>query len=248
MSNIRPIEIVYGNCTLRGARFIGGDRGSVLLVHGFSDTRTGSGRMFVDLARRLVRAGFSVISFDRAGHGESDGRFLDVNVPDEIEQLAVMLDHLDRPAHCIGHSLGAMELAQLASREPARFLSLSLLAPAASSVDEIANGMIMGEPFDRITTDEPFDLGGQALGPAFVEGMRDFDPYAGIERYRGPAFLHHGEQDEIVALACSRRYRDIWPQARLTTYRNTDHGWHNLQARQRLFDVIEADLMACEKG
>ncbi len=72
---MEPLELQHGDLTLRGTRYPGGHAGHVLLAHGFSSNRMGNNRMFVELARALAAEGFDVVSFDRAGHGESDGRF-----------------------------------------------------------------------------------------------------------------------------------------------------------------------------
>ncbi len=88
--------------------------------------------------------------------------------------------------HLVGHSLGGMESATLAGRRPDRIASLTLLAPAAASVDEVANGKILGRPYGSILAGEPFDVNGQALGPAFVHGMEGYDAYAGLTGYRVP--------------------------------------------------------------
>lgn len=231
----RAIEIVHEGRTLRGTRH-GPEvpRAHVLFAHGFSANRMGSGRMIVDFARLLAARGFAVVAFDRAGHGESDGAFFDVNVPDELSQLAAMADSVAGPLHLAGHSLGGMELATLAGRRPQKVASLTLWAPAAASADEVARGEILGRPAGRIDAEHPFDVEGQALGPAFAAGYEGYDPYEGLSAYTGPVHLHHGEGDEVVSPQYSRRYAQAWPQAELTLYPDTDHGWSRLDARRDL--------------
>jgi pimeloyl-ACP methyl ester carboxylesterase len=239
---MEPLELQHGDLTLRGTRYPGGRAGHVLLAHGFSSNRMGNNRMFVELARALAAEGFDVMSFDRAGHGESDGRFFDVNVPDELAQLSAMCDLAPRPVHLVGHSLGGMESATLAGRRPDAIASLTLLAPAAASVDEVADGKILGRPYGLILAGEPFDVNGQAIGPAFVRGMEGYDAYAGLSAYRGAVFLHHGEADEVVPFRYAERYRAVWPQARLTSYPGGDHGWQTLPLRERLIETCVREI------
>lgn len=66
----------------------------VLLVHGFGSNRRGVGRSFISLARKLYENEFEVFTFDRIGHGESDGLFENVSVNDEINQLNAMVDYV----------------------------------------------------------------------------------------------------------------------------------------------------------
>lgn len=137
----KPISLVHCGRRLRGTSYGTSDsRACVLVAHGFTSNRIGPGRLIVDFARTLYSRGFMVLAFDRAGHGESDGDLLEVNVPDEIDQLAAMAETVEGPIHLVGHSLGGMELATLAGRSPDKVASLTLWAAAAASADEIAQG------------------------------------------------------------------------------------------------------------
>ncbi|MDT0683639.1 alpha/beta fold hydrolase [Roseicyclus sp. F158] len=241
---MRPIEIEHDGLILRGTRYAGAGRGTVLLAHGFGGDRIGPGRLLVEFARALAQEGLDVLAFDRAGHGESDGAFFDISVPDEIGQLSAMADLAGGPVHLAGHSLGGMELATLAGRRPGTVRSVTLWAPAAASVDDIASGAIMGKPIDPLRRGEAFDFAGQALGPAFLEGMTGYDAFEGLAAYDGPVHLHHGRHDEVVDPRYSERYAEIWPQATLSTYDGTDHGWSNLDARRRLIETSVAQIAA----
>ncbi|OUD88476.1 putative lysophospholipase [Clavibacter michiganensis subsp. michiganensis] len=53
-------------------------------MHGFGGSRVETTGVFVALARRLAAAGIGVVAYDRAGHGESDGEFLDTTVMGDV--------------------------------------------------------------------------------------------------------------------------------------------------------------------
>ena len=245
---MRPIEITSRGRVLRGMHYEGGGQGTVLLAHGFSSTRTGPGQLLVTFARALVARGMSVLAFDRAGHGESDGAFRDVTVPDEIEQLSAMLDLAPGGAHLAGHSLGAMELASLAGRRPDDVLSLTLWAAAAESKDQAEYGLVMGKRIEDGPDGAYVDIGGQALGPAFLGGLRSYDPYAGLEHYTGPVHLHHGCDDRVVNPTCASRYQRIWPQSDLRMYPGTGHDWADFGQRRALIAESVEQITAVEWG
>lgn len=241
---MQPATLKHRDLTLRGSKYGAGGDPKVMIAHGFSDNRIGPGRLVVQLARELAATGFTVWAFDRAGHGESDGDLAEISVPDEIDQLSAMLDLIAGRAHVIGHSLGGMEAATLAGRLPERIASLTLLAPAAASVDDVRRGEALGRSIAPLERGEPLDIDGQALGRAFVDGMAGYDPYAGIEAFTGPVFVHHGLADEVVDPAYSRRYADTFPGARLTTYPDADHGWTALASRRTLIANCVGELQS----
>jgi pimeloyl-ACP methyl ester carboxylesterase len=76
----------------------------VLLVHGWS----GRGTQLHSIADKLLKNGYSTISFDAPGHGKSPGKNSDMT-----EFIACILELEKRFGpfeHAIGHSLGAMSV------------------------------------------------------------------------------------------------------------------------------------------
>lgn len=249
MSRPESINIDFQSQRIAGMRYPAPrpNGAKVLLNHGFGVTRTGIGRAFVDLARGLTNSGCTVFAFDRLGHGESDGRFLDVSVPDELDQLSAMLDHVladgNGPVHLVGHSLGGMESACLAARRPGDLASLTLWAAAAVFVDDVRSGQIQGKSLEMLRDTGVFDFKGQALGSRFVETAEAFDPFAELGAFTGKVFVHQGEADEVVPFEYAQKYADIWSEnAVLYRYPDADHGWNRLPDRALLLQRTQADI------
>lgn len=249
MSFPTAIHLDYNGQRLSGVRYDAPSPNGarVLMNHAFGVTRTGVGRAFVDLARGLTDAGCTVYAFDRLGHGESDGRFQDVTVPDELDQLSAMLDHVvqdsDGPVHVLGHSLGGMESARLVAARPDDVASLTLWAAAAVFVDDIKDNQIQGKSLDPVYETGVFDHNGQALGLPFVETAKDFDPFEGLETYTGPVWVHQGAADNVVPMKYAERYAEIWGDAAtLYRYDKADHGWNSLPERTLLLRRTVADI------
>lgn len=239
---LEPLAIDHRGKILRGTLYMGNGPEVMLLCHGFGGTRTGPGRLFVEMARALQAEGTSVLTFDRIGHGESCGSLADVTIEDEIAQLCQMLGAgpaRGRMVHVVGHSLGAMEAASLAARMPDRISSLTLLAPAAAIVDDVARGQIIGRSLGPIRAGGIVEHDGQAVAAPIVDSARTFNPYAGLRSYRGPVTLHHGTADRLVAPSYSERYAKLLPRATLHLHDGADHDFSDVALRRRIIAGVQ---------
>ncbi|MFK8082717.1 MAG: alpha/beta hydrolase [Granulosicoccus sp.] len=240
MTSPESIQLHYKGYQLVGSVYSpSSSKGTVLLNHGFSSNRIGVTRSFVTLARALVESGFSVIAYDRIGQGESPLALADVTLDGEIAQIGAMIQEHAKtaPIHMLGHSLGGMATALAAGQYPEKVASLTLWAPAAFVADEVASGRVLGESIIPIVGGNLVDHAGQGVGAAFVESAKDFDPYDGIESYKGPVNLHHGESDQVVPIRYSEKYAELWGErVKFRRYPDGDHGFSSLPIRKVLID------------
>jgi len=117
-----------------------GDQGpAVILIHGFGG----------DLGNWLftqepLAANAQVYALDLPGHGQSSKGLADGSVAGLAKQVIEFMSAVGIVSvHLAGHSLGGAIALQIAVTEPARVLSLSLLAPAAIG-DTINGGYLEG--------------------------------------------------------------------------------------------------------
>lgn len=252
-----PLTLAHGGRVIRGSelRPVDGEGGpSVLLVHGFSDSSIGPRRLFVQVARRLTALGAVVRTYDRLGHGISDGEFEDITLRDEVEQVSSMIRELaacrSGAVHVVAHSLGAVESAIAAARLPDLVASLTLWSPAGVVVDDITvKNEIQGRSLASVEEDGGFDVGGMWLGQAFIDDVRDgLDVYAEAAGYTGPVEVVHGTADEIVPVEYGRRYAEVLPQATFTAVPGADHGWSARVLREDLAARLVAFLGLAADG
>lgn len=123
----------------------------VIFCHGFSGTKDGP--MFELIADTLQAHGIASIRFDFNGHGESEGEFKDMTVPNEIEDAKKVVEYVRDLRYVselaiVGHSQGgvvaSMTAGQLSEElgEPA-FKAVALMAPAAVLRDDAIRGNTM---------------------------------------------------------------------------------------------------------
>ncbi|PPF62557.1 alpha/beta hydrolase [Rathayibacter tritici] len=250
-----PITLDHRGSTLRGWRFgeARRDAPAALVVHGFSDSGTGGTGLMVQTCRELAALGLDVRSYDRLGQGVSDGEFADITLGDEVEQVVAMIrvaaSDGDGRVHVVAHSLGAVESAMAAGRVPELIASLTLWSPAGVVVDDITvKDEIEGRPLAPAREQGYVDIGGMALGTAFLDEVRGgIDVYAGVEAFTGAAEVLHGTEDAIVPPEYGRRYADLLPGGSFTLVDGADHGWSTVPLRRMLLDRLAA-LVTSRRG
>lgn len=106
--------------------WVWGEGPRVLLMHGWGGH---SGRL-TPFVRPLVKAGFSVVSFDAPGHGGAPGRYS--SLPDFVAAIRAIAQNHGPLEAAIGHSLGAAACA-LAVRDGVLMSRIVLLASPAEA-------------------------------------------------------------------------------------------------------------------
>jgi pimeloyl-ACP methyl ester carboxylesterase len=162
------VATIAGTIQLREWPAIGLRRGDAFLIHGlFADADS-----YTLLARRLAKGGLRVLAIDLPGHGGSEaaGSTLDQLVDTTATALRALAVG---PVCLVGHSLGAMIAAKIASEGDVPLDRLLLLAPAGLG-KEIDAGFIDG----MIGADSVADLeraltklDGGALSPSYLQQL-----------------------------------------------------------------------------
>jgi pimeloyl-ACP methyl ester carboxylesterase len=166
---------------------------TVLIAHGYASFAY----KFEYYITPLLKMGYRVLAFDAPGHGQSEGRHINVVVYQEaIQQIMQQLGPVD---HFIGHSLGALTLAMIAeSIDRPNERKFVLIAPATKTTTTFANFFKMMH-FNEVTQH------------AFLEEVHSrthhtiehFAADRALAQYTGPLLWIHDESD----LVCP--YKDL---------------------------------------
>jgi pimeloyl-ACP methyl ester carboxylesterase len=175
----------------------------VLLVHGGAV----GGQGFQNWQKPLADAGYRVIVPDLLGYGYSQRPDVPYTREFYTRQLSELLSGLNvtKPVNVIGASLGGTIATTFAAQNPAKVISLALMAPAGGG-----RSKIVASPLDwPVVGDWIF----RVLGPAQVEGMIT-DSYANT-----PA------RDEMTAWMKEQGRYSGFGEGILNTIRNYDSTW-----------------------
>ncbi len=207
--------------------------------------------MFELIADTLQAHGIASIRFDFNGHGDSEGAFQDMTVPNEIEDAKKVVAYVRdlkfvSDLAIVGHSQGgvvaSMTAGQLSEQlgQPA-FKAVALMAPAAVLRDDAIRGNTMGKMYDPFDPGEYVELfGGLKLGGNYIRTAFSLPIYETAAKYQGPALIIHGTADRVVPYTYGERFHEIWPKSELVIQDYFDHGFS--QNIYRSTDIV-ADFL-----
>ena len=111
----------------------------VVMVPGMGDLRS----TYRYLAPAITEAGFTVVTTDLRGHGESDSTFRSYGDVETADDVVALLEHLDQPAVLMGNSMSAGSVAYLAAIKPELVRGLVLVGPFVRNGDTSAIQRLM---------------------------------------------------------------------------------------------------------
>lgn len=202
----------------------------VVLCHGFTGNM--GGPLFDGIAHDLLAEGIGVLRFDFNAHGQSDGEFRNMTVPNEIEDALAVVDWArrqpqTRDVSLLGHSQGGVVAAMTAGKLGRKTVkAVVLMAPAAVLRDDALRGNTMGAFYDPWNAPEYVQLpSGHQLGRDYIRTALTLPIYETAARYEGPVFIIHGQADRIVPYTYGERFHDVMPRSAIEVIPGEDHGF-----------------------
>lgn len=205
----------------------------VIICHGFGGNRDRGTTCMI--GQQLPAKGIATLRFDFNGHGESEGRFQDMTVLNEIEDAKCMyryastLPFVDTERIAIlGASQGGVVASMTAGELGHRKLAAAvLLCPAAVLRDDCIKGNTMGKRYNPLEPPEELDLGnGKILGKEFIRTAFTLLIYETAERFHGKTCIIHGTGDRTAPYTYGLRYHDLWPGSEYHQLDGYDHGFN----------------------
>ena len=199
-----------------------------ILMHGFMGNKNGMLEKMT--ADKLAELGVASVRFDFNGHGESDGEFQRMTVPNEIEDARCVYEYVKSLPFAgqvafTGHSQGGVVAAMTAGELGAdKVRCVVLLAPAAVLRDDAIRGSTMGARYNPLDPPEYVELfGGLKLGGEYIRTAFSLPIYETARKYQGPACIIHGTGDQVVPYTYGERFHEIWPGSELHVLHAADH-------------------------
>lgn len=199
-----------------------------ILMHGFTANKNTD--LLKQIAQNLKDEGIASLRFDFNGHGESDGKFENMTVMNEVEDANAVLEYVMkddkvRNIYLLGHSQGGVVASILAGLYPDIIKKLVLMAPAAALHDDALVGDTQGVSYDpkHIPTAVPFR--DKKLGGFYLRIAQALPIYQLSQRYAGPAVVIAGTNDQVVNPMYAKKYNTLYADSKLELIKDADHSF-----------------------
>jgi len=222
----------------------------VIIMHGFNANK--EMYLLTDLAAQLNERGIATLLFDFNGHGQSEGSFLDMTIPNELEDARHIYKYAKKlprvkTISMTGHSMGAVVAAMLAGELGAdKIKALVLMSPAPELKEDTAKGDLFGVRYNPKNVPEYITLSnGLKVGRAFLETTPSVKIYETAQNYVGPVLVVHSQDDQLVPYRYGVQFSKIYKNAILKTLHGLDHNFtQNTPAvNKQITDYLAGQLL-----
>ena len=183
----------------------------ILLVHGWS----GRGTQLFKIADELLKSGYSTISFDAPAHGKSPGK--NTLMPEFIETILELEQHLGPFEVAIGHSLGGMSL--LNSLKKGLKINSLILIGSGDIVKDIIDDFVKKLNLKSNTS----DLLQYHFEKKSCLNMNDFSAHKAAKDITIPVLVIHDENDNEVPVKCAIHINKHLKKSELLLTQNLGH-------------------------
>ena len=217
----------------------------VVFCHGFGGTKEGP--LFELITDSLQKHGIASIRFDFNGHGESEGKFEEMTVPNEINDAKKVIEYVRDLRYVskialVGHSQGGVVASMTAGELGSDISAVVLMAPAAVLRDDAIRGSTFGKQYNPLDPPEYVELWGpQRLGRNYIKTAFSLPIYETAANYHGPALIIHGNGDRIVPYTYGLRFHQQWKGSEYVLQEYFDHGFS--QNIYRTTDIVSDFLI-----
>jgi len=209
---------------------------AIILAHGITADKDEDGA-FVQLAYALSKSGFAVLRFDFFGHGESEGKSVDMTIKKEIKDLeAAVLEAKKEYSKIglLGASFGGGTSVLYAEENQEKLVCLCLWNPVLNYEHTFLNPTLpwIRERIIHMAKDIQekgwTTLGSKdfVVGKALFDEMKDKKPYEALKNITIPTLIVHGDKDKHVPYEDSKEYVQKLKDGKFITISNAEHGFN----------------------
>lgn len=218
----------------------------IIMSHAFMSNQ----KIMKKYAEALAREGYVVFTYDFCGgavFGKSDGKFSDMSIDTEKDDLKTVIAHVEKLTYVdkeslilLGASQGGFVSCLVASEYQEKIRKLLLLYPALCIPDDAREGKMLMISFDPEHIEETMTSRPFKFSPQYPKSVINIDIYGELKKIKIPMLIIHGDEDKIVDVAYARRAiaEAANPASELVVLEGAGHGLNKEQVEKAMAHII----------
>lgn len=233
-----------GNLTIRGVEYRCQESNGIPIImsHAFLMNQ----KMMKKYAVALAAKGYVVFTYDFCGGailGKSDGKFSDMSIDTEKEDLNAIINYVGNKHDVditklilFGASQGGFVSCLVAAELKEKVDKLILIYPALCIPDDARKGKMQTIEFDPDDIQHTFKSRPFTFSPKYPESVIHLDVFEKIEKISCPIFMVHGDQDKIVDVKYAQRAleKSKNKSSKLVVLEGAGHGFNKRQFQEAM--------------
>ncbi|MBI5398039.1 alpha/beta fold hydrolase [Candidatus Woesearchaeota archaeon] len=215
---------------------------AVVLLHGFGESKYHD--LPASLANYIMPFGYAVLRFDFHGHGESEGRFEDQTITQQIQDVEAAIDFLEElpmidkeRIAVIGTDLGG-DIAILIAAQDSRVRCL-VVQGARSNLEHHLRSHLAEHEVRELEVKGFHNHSMYNLRKDYLTSIRRHDILETLKMVAVPILIVHGNDDLRVPISEARQLFLGAKQPKvLEEVDGADHWFRQEEARQYFFELI----------
>jgi pimeloyl-ACP methyl ester carboxylesterase len=201
----------------------------IILCHGITADKEEDG-IFTELAGKLSEAGFDVFRFDFRGHGESEGKSIDMTVSGEERDLEaaykLLVDNGYARFGIVAASFAGGAASFFTPKHQDRVKALVLWNSVIDYTALIPRWLATSGGEEKLKNQGFIVRNRFRIGRKLFDEMSKLKPWKKLEKLSMPILFIHGDRDSKVPYSDSAKYAKML-NARLETIKGGEHGFHD---------------------
>ncbi|MGV3467298.1 MAG: alpha/beta hydrolase [Heyndrickxia sp.] len=177
---------------------------ALIYNHGFTGNKAEAHFLFKKIAEALAEFNYASFRFDFIGSGESDGKFIEMNMSSEMKDCLAVLQYVENLScidsnqmNLLGFSMGGAVAIKASSVLQEKVKKLVLLCPAANMIDVVSRSVKM-DLLSTFLERGIVDFSGNVVGESFIHDIFQQDIYEMAKSVTAKVLLIHGTNDDAV--------------------------------------------------
>lgn len=215
----------------------------VIIIHGYSTTKNGASARL--MSEELTKRGVDSLRIDLNGCGESEGVFKYQTISSTVDDTEAAIMYVKNIGYqqieLFGSSAGGLTAMATAVRHP-EIVRMGLKCPVSDYVSQKIRRMGEEKISEWKKTGVTIYTDGHGekkeIDYTVFDDYKNYVMFEKVSAIKSPTLIIHGDADEVVDIADSKRITNNLPNAELLIIPGANHTFDNEEDRERVNKIF----------